>query len=99
MALTELLLVVAAILAALSGAIFTVVLVNQRPRYRRGREVAGAWVNLSSSALLTHIPCRRDEGSSMSLHSPRTRSAVLDGSVADVVDDTWVSSAEGLLSR
>ncbi len=99
MALTELLLVVAAILAALSGAIFILVLVNQRPRYRRGREASWARVNLSSSALLTHIPRRRDEGSSLLLHSPRTRSAVLDGSVADVVDDTWVSGAEGLLSR
>ena len=99
MAPTELLLATAAVLGALSSATFAFVAWAQRPRYRRGRRVFAANASLSSSALPTHTPSRRDEGSSLPPHSPRTRGGLVDGSVADVEDGAWVRSAGVSFSR
>ena len=94
MALTEMLLACAALLAALSCAIFTVVAWVSRPRYRRGRQPLWLTVIFSSSALPTRIPSPQDEGSSLAFHSPRIRNDLIDGPVADVESGSWVGGAE-----
>lgn len=99
MDLTETLLVCAALLAALSAATFTLVIWLMRPQYRRGRRSFLASVGISPSAPSTRIPSLQDEGSSLAFHSPRTRSASEDESVADVAIGARVGGAEVYFSR
>jgi len=96
MTLSELLLAGVALFAALAGVLYTIVLWNRRPRYRRGRSSSWGSIGHSSSALHTRTPGRHDEGSPLPSHSPRTRVGSARESVADVIDSQRVGSAEVL---
>lgn len=97
MTLTETLLISAAVLASLSGAMLAFVLWLRRPRYRRGRRVT--WIDGSRPSASLAIPRRPNEGSPLSVRPPRIWTESDGAPVADVEDDTRASGAEAPLYR
>ena len=96
MTLSELLLAGTAMFAALAGVLYTIVLWNGSPRYRRVSRSSWGSIGHSSSALPIRTPGRHGEGSLLPSHSPRTRVGIARGSVADAVGGPRVGSAEVL---
>lgn len=96
MTLSELLLAGTAMFAALAGVLYTIVLWNGSPRYRRVSRSSWGTIGHSSSALLARTPGRHGEGSPLPSHSPRTRVGIAGESVADAVGAPRVGSAEVL---
>ncbi len=93
MALSESLLALATLFAALAGAVFAFVAWSKRPRYRRGRQGSGVKATHSSASFHKYLG-RTDEGSSLSVRSPRKRTGLGGVPVADVDGDNWVGGAE-----
>ena len=95
MALSELLLAGAALVAAVVGILGTIILWLQRPRYRRSRRSQVITPSPSASSDRTLGP--PDEVSLSSPVSPRTRGVYVSDSVADVVDGRRLGDAEAPL--
>ena len=95
MALSELLLAGAALVAAAVGIVGSIILWLQRPRYRRGRRAQA--ITPSPSASPDRTPGPPDEVSLSSPVSPRTRGVYVSDSVADVVDGRRLGDAEAPL--
>ena len=96
MTLTELLLAGTAMFAALAGVLYTIVLWNGAPRYRRVHRSSWGSIGHSSSALHARTPGHHGEGSLPPSHSPRTRVGIVRESVADAVGGPRAGSAEVL---